>query len=155
MAPAARIALAAGLLAAACGRPIVLGSVERTLPGGVHVRIQREASGPAAATRYRRFGGHAEFAGPARFYYDAEARIYSGYELNVRPLGNGQFSVVVEGLGGPLAELPASPESEFRSVPPPPLPPPRVLKDGEAFEIDLVRDGTRARLFDRIVVSLR
>jgi hypothetical protein len=106
---------------------------------------------PANATsRFADFGGHSAIAGAAaRYYYDPATHTYSGYEIHVRPLANGQFAVLPEALGMPLGELVRGLEG-YRAVPLPALPQPRILRRGEALDIDLKVTPEGERLFDRI-----
>jgi len=48
-----------------------------------------------------------------RFYIDPAVRVYCGYELQARPLGNGQFNIIVEALGLTLFDLTPRAKSNF------------------------------------------
>ncbi len=102
-----------------------------------------------AINRFTDVGGNSAIAGAARYYYDPAARTYSGYEIHVRPLINGQYAVMIEALGMPLEELATGLEG-YRPVPVPALPPPRVLHKNETLDVDLQVTPAGDRLFDHI-----
>jgi hypothetical protein len=87
----------------------------------------------------------------ARYYYDPGARVYGGYEVRVRPLANGEFTVLIEPLGMPIEELAASAVG-YRRAPMPLLPTATVLREGEGTEINLAVTASGERLFDRIEI---
>ena len=128
---------------AACGnRPVVLGQAEGTVPGGAYVRVTRLADGAGFSS----FGGGSFLTEGRRYYTEPGSREYSGYEVRTRDLGNGQLEVYFLKLGAPVAE------GSYRALA---LPRPVVLREGEAFEIELYRGPGGRRLFDRLVLHRR
>lgn len=121
-----------------------LGSSEGVVPGGARVRIIRFATPSEAARSFAAWGGHTQLNQGVRQWWDPSARLYGGYEIHAEPLGNGQFNVVILGLGGTM--------EGYRRQELPVMIPPLIVRAGEPFEVELFRSGGD-RLFDRVVVA--
>jgi hypothetical protein len=143
------IAVLVLLSGASCSNPVVVGSAAGAIPGGAYLRAARMVAPPGAAARFKSFGGQSVLAGSARYYYDPAARLYSGYEVHVTVVGHGQFNILLEALGKPLEEFDSGLRG-YRAVPAPPLPQPRILREGQTLDINLLVTPTGQRLFDRI-----
>lgn len=126
-----------------CRRPAVLGGADGVVPGGARVQVLRLAAPRAAYGRFAGWGGSSEMTAGVRRWWDPAARICGGYELRVKPLGNGQFDVRIGALGGSM--------EGFHRVDLPHPVAPQVLRAGEAFEVELNR-AEGIRLYDRIEV---
>ena len=114
------------------------------MPGGARVIAIRLARPATAVSKFERWGGHGEMVEGVRRWWDPANRTYGGYELRLQRLTNGQFEMVVRGLGQPVPG--------YRKVEPVSLPAPRVMSVGDEFEVELARrDG--ARLLDRVRVE--
>jgi hypothetical protein len=135
-----------------CSNRAMLGSAAGAIPGGAYLRATRMVAPPSAATRFKSFGGQFAIEGGARYYYDPAAHLYSGYEVHVTAMGHGRFNVLLEGLGKPLEEF-APGLRGYRAAPAPPLPQPRILREGQALDINLLVTPTGERLFDRIALE--
>jgi hypothetical protein len=142
-------ALALMVIGGGCQHPIAVGTVSGKIPGGVYMTATRMVLPSKAARNYAGFGGLSAIAGGVRYYYDPATRAYSGYEVHAQALGNRQFTLMIEHLGGPLEDL-ASESPGYRLVSLPRFPQPGVVREGEALDIDLVVRGNGERLFDRI-----
>jgi hypothetical protein len=153
-AAAACLAAAVTVGAAVMVREPVVGTSWSRLPDGTHIRVKTLVEPKIAILKWFRAGMGGSFGGGsvARYVYDRSARTYSGYELKLEPLGDGRYYA----SAGPLVVNPARLERwkmvGFSSVAPPPLPAPRIVGLGEAFEVDLVREGGE-RVYDRIELS--
>ena len=79
-----------------------------------------------------------------RRWWDPAAHLYSGYEIRAEALGNGQFNVVIRGLGDAI--------EGYRRLQLPVRVPPLVVRAGQPFEVEVMRSGN-GRLFDRVVVE--
>ena len=131
-----------GLLTA-CQRPVVLGGADGEVPGGARVHVLRVAAPPEAYGRFTRWGGASEMTAGVRRWWDPVTRVCGGYELRVKPLGNGQFEVRIGALGGSM--------DGFHRVDLPHPIAPQVLRAREPLEVELRYSGG-ARLYDRIEV---
>jgi len=147
-------ALALIVLGGACQKPIAAGSADSEISAGVYITATRMVLPQKAAYRYAGFGGQRAIAGGVRYYYDPSARTYSGYEVHAQVLGNSQFALVIERLGGPPEGV-ASEVFGYRLVSVPRLPQPRVVREGEALEIGLIERENGERMFDRIQLYSR
>lgn len=137
------------VLGGACQNTIAVESAAAEISGGVYVTARRMVLPASAARGYAGFGGQSAIAGGVRYYYDPATRVYSGYEVHAQALGNRQFTLTIEMLGGPPEGL-GSQVLGYRLVSVPRLPQPGVVREGEALDIGLVERENGERMFDRI-----
>ncbi len=88
------------------------------------------------------------------YWWDHLSRTYSGYRLRHEALTDGSYRVSVEPLSSAelLGIIPAiSPQWHFVALPS--IPEPRIIKPGEAYEIELSVDPGGGRMYDRVIFS--
>jgi len=130
------------------------------LPGGrLYVQITQMVDPPVAALQW--FSKGSSFSGGSRAgalsgssaLHDRSARLFYGYEYLAEPLGGGQYRVTISPL-----EMPDIQKGPFvvsaGLAPLPAIPTPRVVGDGEPFDIDLYRSGS-VRVFSRLQLSVQ
>jgi len=131
--------------------PQTVGSSQSDLAGGARLRTTtfRDPGFPALIWASR-FGGAGAF-GPTharRYVYDRTSSTYVGYMAHIASAGTGAWTVTVE----PVTAPPPGPASSYRQMALPSIPPPRLLHEGEAFDVEL---SASPHLFDRLEISTR
>ncbi|SPE36689.1 hypothetical protein SBA3_2490011 [Candidatus Sulfopaludibacter sp. SbA3] len=151
-AAAASVAVTTSLIGVA-----MLGRGEARLADGTYIQSSMMVDPATSQERWRQLGsGVSVGRNRQQSYWQNQAtHTYSGYDLTVQAMGGGQYLVTVAPLSTPLRKLsPDADAAQYREVPLPSIPVAKVVKDGEAFEIDLVRDAaTGDRVFERVELS--
>jgi hypothetical protein len=123
------------------------------LPGGIYLRSVMLVHPPLAQLKWFRLG--TGFGGGISFWWYEPSRTYSGFRLLAEPAAGGQYRVSVQPLApDSLDRLALFPIAQYRPVPLPEPPPSRIVKEGEPFDIDVLRvPGKDERIYERIVLS--
>jgi hypothetical protein len=135
----------------------MLGRVEAQLADGTNIRSTMQVEPAGAQERWHKLGFGSATSGNQQqgYWYDRDTHTYAGYDLTVQPMGNGQYLMTARPLGKQFRRLIYEADAaQYREMPLPTLPAARVVKDGEAFDIDLMHDAkTGDRVFVRTEVS--
>ena len=135
----------------------MLGRGQAHLSDGTYIQNSLQVEPAAARERWHKLGHGLSTGGNRQrgYYYNTATHTYTGYDLSVQPLGGRKYLMSVQPLTTPFRELAAQADAaEYREVALPSMPPARIVRQGELFDIDLMRDPQSGdRVFERIELS--
>ncbi|MCE5307299.1 MAG: hypothetical protein LLG20_06630 [Acidobacteriales bacterium] len=149
LAGAAGVAVAAGVVS----RQPVISSGSGQLEGGVYYRSSMRVAPALAIWKWFQLGTCGGGRG-VNILYNHDAQTYVGYEMEISSLGNGQYLMSPKPLTRTLSQLTPLAVGSYRQVASPPLPASRIVRVGEAFDVDLIVVPEKdERVFSRIELS--
>lgn len=134
------------------------GSAE--LPGGtVYVQMTQMVDPPLAALKWG-WKGNVSSVGPGaaaargmNALHDRSAKLFYGFEYQAEPVAGGSYRVAISPLQ--TADIQSGVFVVTAGIAPlPRIPPPQVVADGQAFDVDLYRSGSE-RVFSRLQFSAK
>lgn len=151
------VLVAAGVAVVALVGVATMGQGQARLADGTYVQSSMQIEPDAAQERWHQIGFDSATTGNLRqgYWYDRATHTYTGYDLTVQPMGKGEYLMTVRPLSKPFRLLNnVRDAAQYREVPLPSLPAAQVVREGEAFNIDLARDAqTGDRVFERVELS--
>lgn len=132
----------------------MMGRGQAQLTDGTYIQSSLQLDPPTATTHWQKLGRTTSGNRQQAYVYNPTTHTYTGYDLTVEPKGDGSYRMTVRQAAKPATLGDSSDAAQYRERPLAAAIASQVVREGEEFDIDLVRDPqTGDRVFERVELA--